>query len=67
MFSDLVRSVAFGGVGIIKATIQQAVSSSSSGAAYDLSALREDAVILAIAAAAAVVFVTQAPSPREEE
>ena len=65
MFSDLVRSVAFGRVGINKAAMQHAVSASSLGAAGELSALREDASILAVAAAAAVVVVTQAPAPRE--
>ena len=63
MFSDLVRSVAFGRVGINKAAMQQAVSASCLGAADELSALRKDASILAISAAAAMVFVTQAHAP----
>ena len=63
MFSDLVRSVAFVRVGINKAAIQLAVSASSLGAADELSALREDAAILAVATAAAVVVVTQAHAP----
>ena len=60
----LVRSVAFGRVGINKVTMQHAVSASSLGAADEFSAPKEDARILAVAAAAvAVVVVAQAPAP----
>ena len=64
VFSDLVRSVAFGAVGDIKAVIRQAsVFASFLGAADAFSALRENATILEVLVAAAIVAVSQAPSP----